>query len=251
VPDDRRTILVIDDDASRHGDLEAWIRSMGHEPLVRGVVPADPSVASGARLLVVHAGYGRMRPGFPRPDRGAEAIHWLLGDPSYLFHEELDGFAALGRSLDPSVALVAMTGGSGRDIPLADLVKLAAGRPVVSWNVIELVATTSIEEVLRGPGAGEPDPEVIESEIRHDLLNRLWNLALAAADKDVDRQEIAEIIEGDDDQSTLDVLVARAAGLTAGTRADLVEAIREAKGGRLAEAMSSLARTAIAQMEGR
>ncbi len=250
-----RRILVVDDDASRHADMAAWIAKMGYEAHVHATPPADPGDPALVALVVIHAGYGRSRPGFPRPDRRAEAIHWFVDDPSFLFHDDLVALSALGKALPDRVPVVAMTGGSGKDIPVQELGRLAGARLLVSWNVLELFATTSIEEILAGPACARPgqaDPACLASELRHDLLNRLWNLALAAAEATPDEAEIADIVTGDPDQSQLGVLVASASGIDPATRSALTGAIdRAVRGGGLPDGLARLARAAISELEGR
>ncbi len=182
-------ILVIDDDGSRHGDLAKWCDSLGLEGEILAHPPAGADDAAHLACIVIHAGYGRKHEGFPRSRRSTEAVHWFLDDASYLFHEDLEALRALGTASGPSVPLVIITGGSHRDLPVDELRALAAGRLVVLWNVLDLLATRSLDEVLAGPGTepeGAIDPQRLESEIRHDLLNRLWNLALAAGEASPD-----------------------------------------------------------------
>lgn len=246
----RGRILVVDDDASRHRDLRAWIERLGMTPDVRERPPREPDAAADAALVVVHAGYGRGRPGFPRAERRAEALRWMLGDPSYLFHEDLDAFAALGREIPPEVPLVVVTGGSTADVPAAALARLGRPRRVVEWNVIDLLSTSSVEEVAAGGTRTEPDPARVQSEVRHDLLNRLWNLALAAAETPPDVEEIGEIIEGDEDQSALPVLIAASGGLRARTRTSVTEAVDAAAQGSVTAELAPAVRAAIEDLEG-
>lgn len=249
------TILVVDDDTSRHDDLRSWILSLGLRADVRDRPPADPATLDTPVAVVIHAGYGRRRPGFPRAERRAEAVHWLLDDPSYLFHEELEAFGALGRWMEPQVPLVVITGGSHRDLPTGQLTRLAAARTLVFWNVIDLMATRSVQEVVSGPEPPDQgrdvDPARVESEVRHDLLNRLWNMALAAGEEAVDVEEIAEIVAGDDDQSTLDVLVEASPDLDARTRDELAGALRRAGGSHVMDGLAALTRRAIEELEDR
>jgi hypothetical protein len=243
--------LVIDDDASRHGELGAWCEQAGIEARIEGSVP-DPDSVGELDCVVLHAGYGRARPGFPRSKRRAEAVYWFLDEPSYLFHEELDALRALGTSTGSGVGLIVMTGGSEGELPAAELATLGRERRVVVWNVFGLMATRSLDQALAGPdpGGAPEEPDRVQSEIRHDLLNRLWNLALAAAEAPPDAEEIASIVEGEDDQTSLDVLVARA-GLGSETSAALADACRAARSGSLHEALARVARKAIEEIESR
>ena len=231
-------ILIIDDDVSRHADLRAWCARIGAE----GEIAAAPPQGGSADALVVHAGYGRRLEGFPR-GRPAEAVRWILGDASYLFHEDLEAFRSLGRAL-PDVPILILTGGSERDVPLDEIRDLARGRTVRAWNVFDLVATTSLEEAL-SERSGGTDPARIESEVRHDLLNRLWSLAVASP------SEIAEIVEGDEDQSSLDALVSRAPRMSDETRERLAAALSAVREGGSLKEIQPLARKAIEEIESR
>lgn len=244
-------ILVIDDDGSRHRDLGRWCAALGLEAGLLARPPADVSGAAELACIVIHAGYGRKHEDFPRSRRSAEALCWFLDDASYLFHEDLEALRALGAASGPSVPLVILTGGSHRDLPLDELRDLAAGRTVVLWNVFDLLATASLEEVLAGPGPrpAEVDPERLESEIRHDLLNRLWNLALAAGEPSPDAAEIAAIMQGEDDQSPLALLVERTPALGEEGRRTLLERLGEAAGGQVPEGLAGAARAAIEEIE--
>lgn len=241
-------ILVIDDDASRHADIAAWCERLGLEA---EIVDAPPAPAGApAACVAIHAGYGRLKDGFPGGRRNAEAVHWFLDDPSYLFHEDLEALRALGRSTD--APLVVLTGGSQRDLPLAEMRKVAAGRVVVLWNVFDLIATTSLEQVLAGP-TGESrtgrDPERIASEIRHDLLNRLWNLALAASEARPDIDEIGAILEGEEDQSPLELLVSRTPSIGETLRGQLASALERARGGEMDEDLATKVHAAIEEID--
>jgi hypothetical protein len=241
-------VLVIDDDASRHGDIEAWASRAGLEVDLRAR-PPGPGEDVDAACVVIHAGYGRSMEGFPRERRPAEAAFWFLGEASYLFHEDLEALRALGERLGPRVPLVVMTGGSTRDVPLGDLAAAGRGRTVVAWNAFGLLATTSAVEMLEGPGEEPADAGRVASEIRHDLLNRLWNLALAGGGEAPDAEEIAAIVRGEEDQSPLDVLVERTPALDGGTGEALAGACREAAGGRPPAGLGELARRAIREIE--
>jgi hypothetical protein len=253
-----KRILVIDDDTSRHRDIEAWSGRLGLETRVHATPPPEPDDPD---IVILHAGYGRGRDGFPRSRRRAEAVHWFLGDPSYLFHEDLEAFQALGRRTGSGIPLVIITGGSDRDLPLDGLRSLAAGRRLVLWNVFGLLECENLDEVLAGPvaprqargngtrnGNGTSKARV-QSEIRHDLLNRLWNLALAADEEKPDEEEIAEIVRGEEDQSPLGALIRQAPAIGAGLRDELAEALEKAQAGALEEGLSSLVRTAIGEIE--
>ncbi len=245
-------ILVIDDDGSRHRDIGKWCEALGLEGRILDHPPADAADAAHLACIVIHAGYGRRHEGFPRSRRSTEAVHWFLDDASYLFHEDLEALRALGAASGPSVPLVILTGGSHRDLPVDELRGLAAGRPVVLWNVFDLLATRSLEEVLAGPRAapeGAIDPERLESEIRHDLLNRLWNLALAAGEGAPDAAEIAAILQGEDDQSPLSILVSRTPALGQERRRELLEGIEQAAAGRITEGLARAARAAIEEID--
>lgn len=251
-------ILVIDDDISRHRDLGAWCGRLGLEADVHATPPGAPG---GADIVVIHAGYGRGREGFPRSRRRAESVRWFLDDPSYLFHEDLESFRALGRSTGPSTPLVILTGGSDRDLDVGDISRMAGGRQVVLWNVFGLLECTSLEEVLAGPvahrqaqgngagdGHGSGDARV-EAEIRHDLLNRLWNLALAAAEERPDPEEIAAIVRGEEDQSPLSSLVERVPAIGEELRGQLVEALERAASGTLADGLAGMVKATIGEIE--
>ncbi|MBW2262642.1 MAG: hypothetical protein JRG91_11765 [Deltaproteobacteria bacterium] len=245
-------ILVIDDEGSRHGDLASWCDGLGHEAEVLARPPTEVADAAKLACIVIHAGYGKKREGFPRTRRSTEAVHWFLDDGSYLFHEDLEALRSLGRASGPSVPLVILTGGSHRDLPVDELIDLAAGRRVVLWNVFDLLTTRSLEEALAGPGRGHGaavDPERLESEIRHDLLNRLWNLALAAGETSPDEAEIAAIMQGEDDQSPLTLLVSRTPALGEERRRELLEGLEKAAGGRTPDGLSRAARAAIEEID--
>jgi len=246
-------ILVIDDDVTRHGDHAGWSARIGIEVQVRET-PPEPPLDFEPEAIVVHAGYGRRREGFPRDAREAEAIRWLLDDPSYLFHEELEAFRELGRSVAPDVPLVVMTGGSVDDLPVDAIRALAGARPVAAWNVLDMVGTTSLAQLVAGPvqeeeAGAEPDPDRIAGEVRHDLLNRLWNLALAAGEAAPDVEELREIRSGDADQSDLDVLVARAPSIGEDTRDALTRALVSLGDGAADPGLAALARRAISEIE--
>jgi hypothetical protein len=245
-------ILVIDDDGSRHGDLEKWCALLELEADVLAHPPAGAADAADLACIVIHAGYGRKHEGFPRSKRSTEAVHWFLDDPSYLFHEDLEALRSLGRSSGPSVPLVILTGGSHRDLPVQNLRELAAGRRVVLWNVFDLLATRSLQDLLAGP-VGEQgaavDPARLESEIRHDLLNRLWNLALASGEASPDAHEIEAIMQGEDDQSPLAILVSRTPALGEERRRELLEGLEAAAGGRIPDGLARAARAAIEEID--
>ena len=245
-------ILVIDDDGSRHGDLAKWCAVLGLEAQVLARPPAEIADATDLECIAIHAGYGRKHEGFPRSKRSTEAVHWFLDDGSYLFHEDLEAMRSLGRASGPSVPLVILTGGSHRDLPVDELSDLAAGRRVVLWNVFDLLATRNLEEVLAGPGrkpGAAVDPERLESEIRHDLLNRLWNLALAAGEASPDEAEIAAIMQGEDDQSPLTLLVSRTPALGEERRRELLEGLEKAAGGQTLDGLARSARAAIEEID--
>jgi hypothetical protein len=246
-------ILVIDDDRSRHGDLEKWCALLGSEARVLARPPVAPEDAGRLDCIVIHAGYGRKHEGFPRSKRSTEAVHWFLDDASYLFHEDLEALRSLGRATGPSVPLVILTGGSHRDLPVEELRTMAAGRRVVLWNVFDLLATRSLDELLAGPGSDpgqEVDPARLESEIRHDLLNRLWNLALEAGEASPDAEEIQAIIQGEDDQSPLALLVSRTPALGEQPREQLLGELEKMASGRVPDGLAGAARAAIEEIDG-
>jgi hypothetical protein len=246
-------ILVIDDDRSRHGDLERWATLLGSEARVLAHPPAALGDAGALECIVIHAGYGRKHEGFPRSKRGAEAVHWFLDDASYLFHEDLEALRSLGRASGPSVPLVILTGGSHRDLPVDDLRRIAAGRRVVLWNVFDLLATRSLDTLLAGPGSDagrDVDPARLESEIRHDMLNRLWNLALAAGEASPDAEEIEAILEGEEDQSPLALLISRTPALGTQRRERLLGEIEKMAPGRVPGGLAGAAREAIEEIDG-
>jgi hypothetical protein len=249
------SIIVIDDDISRHGDLSAWIARLGLDPRIHAAPPIGQTGPGRARMVVIHGGFGRQKSDFPKPNRQAEAIHWFLDNPSYLFHEDLDGFAALGKCLGPSVPLIVMTGGSIRDIDGDALKALTGSRPIQIWNVIELLTTNSAEEVLAGPGHRRPsDTETtarLAAEIRHDLLNRLWNLVLVAGEPRATHTEIVEIIEGEADQHDLITLMNHASQLSGPTRQNAALAVETAWTGIIDQTLIQAMQRAIEELENR
>ena len=236
-------VLVIDDDVSRHPDTLAWCERIGLSPIVAAV---PPDAHGGASVVVVHGGWGRRIPGFPRGARRAEAVLWLLGSQSYLFHEALDRFAALGRSLPASVPLIVITGGSPADLPQAELRAAAgaAGRRVEFLSFADLIGAQTLEGAL----SGRSDP-ARGTEMRHEILGRLWNLALAAGAGSPDPQEIREISEGEGEQSRIEDLIGAAPWIRESTRVALLDAISAAIGGNVTPGLALLARRALEEME--